>query len=232
MVVDRKSEEGCDNSSGVKKMARYTGPKCRLCRREGEKLFLKSERCRTGNKCPFDNPRKMRSYPPGEHGYMRRRVTDYRVQLREKQKVKTIYGILERQFRRYFYIADKQEGMTGENLLRILERRLDNIVFRSGFALTRDMARQIVGHGHILVNHKKVNIPSYLVDEGDVVSIKEDMRKNSGIIRSMELFPQPQVSWLLRREGKFEVKIDHLPDRDEMPVSVDEHLIVEFYSKV
>lgn len=213
-------------------MARYIGPKCRLCRREGEKLFLKSERCRTGNKCPFDNPNRMRSYPPGEHGFVRRRDSDYRIQLREKQKVKTIYGILERQFRKYFSMADRQEGMTGENLLRILERRLDNVVFRAGFALTRDMARQLVNHGHIMVNEKKVDIPSYLIEKDDVISVSDGMRKNPEILKALELFPQPQVQWIIRREGKLDAKIDHLPDRDDIPTNINEQLIVEFYSKV
>lgn len=213
-------------------MARYVGPKCRLCRREGEKLFLKGERCRTGNKCPFDNPSRVRSYPPGEHGYRRRRLSDYSIQLREKQKVKTIYGILEKQFRRYFEMADMQTGMTGENLLRLLERRLDNIVFRAGFALTRPMARQLVSHGHVFVNDKKTTIPSYLVDDGDVVKIKEKSRKNPEILKAMELFPQPQVPWIIRREGKFEAKVEDMPDRDDIPVKVNEQLVIEFYSKV
>jgi len=213
-------------------MARYREARCRLCRREGRKLFLKGERCLSGNKCPFDRQEKPRAYPPGDHGFRRPKYSDYGIQLREKQKVRRIYGVLERQFRRYFAIAEKKKGMTGENLLRLLELRLDNIVYRLGFAISRAQARQLVSHEHILVNGKKVNIPSYTVKEGDVISVKESSRNNTFIVRAMEVFPTPSVGWLIRDEGGFEGRVDHLPLREEIPVPVEEHLVVEYYSKV
>ncbi|HDM43556.1 MAG TPA: 30S ribosomal protein S4 [Firmicutes bacterium] len=213
-------------------MARYKDARCRLCRREGKKLFLKGERCLAGVKCPFDRQEKPKAYPPGDHGFRRTKYSNYGIQLREKQKVRRIYGVLEKQFRRYFSIAERRKGMTGENLLRILESRLDNIVYRLGFATSRAQARQLVSHGHILVNDKKVNIPSYLVKEGDVIAVKEKSRNHPFILRAMEIFPTPSVKWLVRKEGEFEGRVDHLPEREEIPVSVEEHLVVEFYSKV
>jgi small subunit ribosomal protein S4 len=213
-------------------MARYSEARCRLCRREGRKLFLKGERCLSGSKCPFDRQEKPRAYPPGDHGFRRPKYSDYGIQLREKQKVRRIYGVLERQFRRYFAIAERKKGMTGENLLRLLELRLDNIVYRFGFAISRAQARQLVSHEHIFVNGKKVNIPSYSVKEGDLVSVKQSSRNNPFIVRAMEVFPTPSVGWLVRNEGEFEGRVEHLPSREEIPVPVEEHLVVEFYSKV
>ena len=166
-------------------MARYTGASCRQCRRENLKLFLKGDRCYS-DKCSFER----RAYAPGQHGQMRfRKVSDYAVQLREKQKVKRIYGMLEGQFRRYFEMADAGKGVTGENLLMLLERRLDNTLFRLGFANSRNEARQVVRHSHIMVNGKKVNIPSYLVSVGDIITVKEKSKKNQSSMTALTLLP-------------------------------------------
>ncbi|ACL68905.1 30S ribosomal protein S4 [Halothermothrix orenii] len=208
-------------------MARYKGPVCRLCRREGEKLYLKGQRCYT-DKCAIDR----RSYPPGEHGRRRNKPTEYGMQLREKQKVKRIYGILEKQFKRYFDMAEKMPGVTGENFLSILERRLDNVVYRLGLATSRNEARQFVLHGHILVNGRKVNIPSYLVDEGDVISVKDSSRKSK---RFKEVFEFNEdltpPKWLSVNLEKAEGKVVAMPTREDIDYPVEEHLIVEFYSR-
>jgi len=214
-------------------MARYTGPRCKLCRREGEKMFLKGERCRVGNKCPFDRQQKPRAYPPGEHGLRRPKFSDYGIQMRQKQKMRRIYGILEKQFRRYFALAERQKGMTGENLLRILELRLDNTIYRLGFATSRAQARQLVRHGHILINGKHVDIPSYQVTLGDVVAIKEKSRQHQAVTNAMELFATGStVPWLKREANSFEGVVDHKPEREEIPTTVQEQLVVEFYSRV
>ena len=208
-------------------MARYRGPVCRLCRREGVKLFLKGDRCYT-DKCAMER----RPYPPGQHGQMRRKKTEYALLLREKQKLKRIYGVLEKQFRRYFEEAERQKGVTGENLLILLERRLDNVIYRMGFANSRNQARQLVRHGHVLVNGKKVDIPSYLVDVGDEIAIREKSREIPFIKEAMESVSRRGIpSWLEVDPDNFKGKVKALPTREEIAIPVQEQLIVEFYSK-
>ena len=209
-------------------MARYTGSSCRVCRREAVKLFLKGTRCST-DKCAFDK----RSYPPGQHGKGSRvKLSNYALQLREKQKVKKIYGILERQFRRYFSIASRSKAVTGEKLLELLERRLDNVVFRSCFASSRPQARQMVMHGHILVNNKKVDIPSYSIKAGDIITIKpkEDLVKN---VKDMveKLKDRLLVAWLEVDKEALKTKVARLPKRSDLGMDIQEQLIVELYSK-
>ena len=207
-------------------MARYTGPVCKLCRREGQKLFLKGERCYF--KCAFER----RSYPPGEHGQGREKQKDYGIRLREKQKIRRIYGILEKQFRRYFRLSEQQKGITGENLLRILESRLDNMVYRSGFASSRPEARQLVLHNHFTVGGRKVNIPSYLTEAGDVIQVREKSRSIERIERAMEAVQQRGVpEWLELDQDGMQVTITTLPTRDQVPESIEEQLVVELYSK-
>ena len=208
-------------------MARYTGSVCRLCRREATKLFLKGERCYT-EKCSFDR----RPYPPGQHGQGRMRPSNYRDQLREKQKVKRIYGILEKQFRLYFKKADRMKGVTGENLLGLLEKRLDSTVFRMGFASSRTEARQLVRHGHFRVNGRKVNIPSYQVRSGDVIDIKERSRKMARITTSLETSDRrPTVTWIEVDKKELQGTVKGVPVRDELTLPINEQLIVELYSK-
>ena len=209
-------------------MARYTGPKCKLCRREGEKLFLKGDRCYTP-KCAFER----RRYPPGVHGpTSRRKLSIYGMQLREKQKVKRIYGVLEAQFKKYFELARKMPGNTGQNLLTLLERRLDNVVYQLGFAESRAQARQFVRHGHIRVNGRKVDIPSYLVKEGDVISVKEKSRNIPAIVKSVEARDlQALPAWLSLDKEKFEGRVVRLPVRADITHPINERLIVELYSK-
>lgn len=208
-------------------MARYTGPVCRLCRREGTKLFLKGDRCYS-EKCAFDR----RPYAPGQHGQGRLRPSNYREQLREKQKVKRIYGLLERQFRLYFERADRMKGVTGENLLALLEQRLDNTVYRMGMATSRSEARQLVRHNHFLVNGRKVNIPSYQVRPGDIVEVKERSRKVARIGSALESAEsRPLLSWLdVDRKG-FKGTVKTAPVREEITLPINEQLIVELYSK-
>lgn len=208
-------------------MARYTGPSCRLCRREGIKLYLKGERCYTG-KCAIDR----RSYAPGQHGQARKKISEYGLQLREKQRAKRIYGLLETQFRNYFEKADRMPGITGENLLRLLERRLDNIVYRLGFASSRNEARQLVRHGHFTVNGRRVNIPSFQVRVGDVVAINEKSTESPRIKELIELAPNRGVpAWLERDLNTLSGKVVALPAREDIDVPVQEHLIVELYSR-
>ncbi|NLO96587.1 MAG: 30S ribosomal protein S4 [Peptococcaceae bacterium] len=209
-------------------MAKYTKPVCRLCRREGQKLFLKGDRCYT-NKCAIDR----RSYAPGMHGQNRgKKPTEFGIQLREKQKARRIYGVLERQFRGYFDKAARQKGMTGENLLRLLERRLDNVVYRLGFAASRAEARQFVTHGHITVNGKRVDIPSYLVRVGEVISIKE---KSRDIVRIKEMIDSLKdrsvPAWLSLDVNNVTGTVIKLPSREDIQVPIEEHLIVEKYSR-
>lgn len=207
-------------------MGRYIGPVCRLCRREGVKLFLKGEKCLT--KCVLDRRRK----PPGQHGELRRKQTEYGKRLREKQKLRRIYNVREEQFVRYFEMATKMPGNTGENFLQLLERRLDNVVYRLGFALSRNHARQLVVHGHITVNGQTVDIPSYLVDVGDVIAVKEDMRDNPDVQRAIEVRGDWTVpSWLSRDTNTLTGRVLSLPTRDQIDVPVDENLVVEFYSR-
>ena len=206
-------------------MARYTGAVCRQCRREGQKLFLKGERCYS-DKCAIDR----RNYVPGQHGQSRKKVSEYGLQLRAKQKAKRFYGVLESQFAKYYEMADRKAGMTGENLLRILESRLDNVVYRLGFASSRAEARQLVVHGHYTVNGKKVNIPSYLLKEGDVVSINEASRQSEKIKAVLEACgARPVPIWLDR--NTLEAKVTRLPNREDIDLDVEETLIVELYSK-
>lgn len=193
-------------------MARYTGPVCKLCRREGMKLFLKGDRCYT-DKCSFDR----RPYPPGQHGQRRMKFTEFGIRLREKQKVRRMYGMVEKQFRRYFTIADRQRGVTGENLLKLLESRLDNVVFRLGFAPTRSEARQTVLHRHVHVNGKSVNIPSYQVKPGDVVSIREKSRSKARIVSALEGVDRRGVpEWLELNKDAFAGTIKTEPNREEL----------------
>ncbi len=209
-------------------MARNIGAACRRCRRENLKLYLKGDRCYS-DKCSFER----RAFGPGQHGQARfRKVSDYAVQLREKQKVKSMYGMLEGQFRLTFKKADLQKGVTGENLLILLERRLDNTVFRLGFASSRNQARQLVRHNHILVNEKKVNIPSYLISANDVITLKEKSRANTLITDSLEAVARRGLpSWLELDKDKFKATIKALPNREEITMPIQEQLIVELYSK-
>ena len=209
-------------------MARYTGASCRTCRRENLKLFLKGDRCYS-DKCSFER----RSYSPGQHGQNRfRKVSDYAIQLREKQKVKHMYGMLEKQFRRYFHMADQAKGVTGENLLIMLERRLDNTVYRLGFASSRDQARQLIRHNHFTVNGKKINIPSYFVKVGDVITLKEKSRSNEIIKDNLEGAARRGVpSWIELDTGNFQGTVKALPNREEITLPIQEQLIVELYSK-
>jgi small subunit ribosomal protein S4 len=209
-------------------MARYIGPVCRMCRREGMKLFLKGERCYT-DKCAIEK----RNVPPGQHGRARKaKMAGYGVQLREKQKVKRTYGVLESQFRRYFEAADRQKGVTGELLLQMLERRLDNVVYRLGFATSRPQARQLVRHGHFRVNGKKVDIPSYQVRMGDTVALKSGSGENPSIQHAMEEVKGRGIpEWLLFDSAALSGRISSLPTREQINLPVQEQLIVELYSK-
>lgn len=209
-------------------MARYIGPVCRLCRREGIKLFLKGERCYT-DKCAIEK----RNTPPGQHGRARKaKMVGYGVQLREKQKVKRTYGVLENQFRRYFEAADRQKGITGELLLQMLERRLDNVVYRLGFATSRAQARQLVRHGHFNVNGKKVDIPSYSVRQGDVIAVRQASAENTTIQHAMEEVKGRGIpDWLLLDAAAFAGRISQLPTREQINLPAQEQLIVELYSK-
>lgn len=209
-------------------MARYTGAVCRLCRREGLKLFLKGERCYT-EKCAINK----RSFAPGQHGQARmRKASEYGLQLREKQKVRRFYGVLESQFSDYFVMAEKKAGMTGENLLTICESRLDNVIYRLGFAMSRPEARQLVRHGHFTVNGKKVDIPSFLVKEGDVIAIAQkslSSEKIKGILEANATRPVPK--WLDLDRDNHQAKVVTLAARDDIDLAIQEHLIVELYSK-
>ena len=208
-------------------MARYTGPDCRRCRREKMKLFLKGSKCESP-KCPIE----IRPYPPGEHGRGRTKESEYLLQKREKQKCARIYGILEKQFRGYYEEANKKTGKTGENLLRILESRLDNVVYRAGFAKSRDMARQVVKHGHVIVNGKKVDIPSYRVSDNDIVEIREKSRGLTPfVVAKAEAGERPVPPWLEVISSQMRVLVHTLPTRAIIDTPVQEQLIVELYSK-
>ena len=208
-------------------MARYTDSVCRLCRREGQKLFLKGERCYS-EKCALVR----RNYAPGQHGQGRKKLSEYGVQLREKQKARRYYGILEGQFRHYFELAEKKQGITGENLLSILETRLDNVAYRLGIGTSRAESRQLVRHGHVLVNGKKVNIPSFLVSVGDVITLKEASRGSEKIKAVLEATSGRAVpKWLDYNRDTFEAKVIAAPARDDIDLEIAEHLIVELYSK-
>ncbi len=208
-------------------MARYTESVCRICRREGQKLFLKGDRCYT-DKCAITR----RAYAPGQHGQGRRKLSEYGTQLREKQKVRRAYGVLEGQFRHYFEMANKKEGVTGENLLTILESRLDNVVYKLGLAVSRPEARQLVSHAHFTVNGKKVNIPSYLVKPGDVIAVREKSRnsvKFESVLASTESRIVPK--WLDMNRDTMEGRVIALAEREDIDLPIEEHLIVELYSK-
>jgi small subunit ribosomal protein S4 len=208
-------------------LARYRGSLCRLCRSEGLKLFLKGDRCYS-DKCAFER----RGYAPGEHGQSRRKRTDYGVQLREKQKLKRMYGLLERQFRGYFAKADKKQGVTGTNLLIFLERRLDNMVYRLGLANSRNEARQLIKHDHFLVNGKRVNIPSYLVTVGDQIRVKEKGRKVSRILEAVDTVARRGIpQWLELDKDNFTGTVKRFPSREELTMPIQEQLVVELYSK-
>ena len=213
-------------------MARYTGPVCKLCRREGEKLFLKGARC-LSPKCSFER----RSYPPGQHGkdaqFRRGRASDYALQLREKQKARRVYGILERQFRRYFREALRRPGLTGSNLLAILETRLDNVVYRLGWAESRNHARQLVQHGHIVVNGRRTNIPSYLVVPGDVITVREGSQKRTYFkeLRSIIDDRPAPPEWLNMDAAAMQGTVVRIPERRDIDLPLNEQLIVEYYSR-
>jgi small subunit ribosomal protein S4 len=208
-------------------LARYTGPDCRLCRRERQKLFLKGSRCE-GPKCAIER----RPYPPGEHGRGRIKESEYMLQLREKQKARRIYGVLEAQFVNYYKEAARRKGITGETLLQLLETRLDNVVYRAGLARSRSQARQLVRHSHVQVNGKKVNIPSYSVRAGDVIQVKEKSRSNLHVHESIQLQTgRPTPGWMELNAGEAKAIITQLPTRDQVEVPIQEQLIVELYSK-
>jgi small subunit ribosomal protein S4 len=209
-------------------MARYIGPVCRLCRREGMKLFLKGERCYT-EKCAIEK----RNFVPGQHGRTRKaKIVGYGVQLREKQKVKRIYGVLEDQFRRYFEQAERTRGITGVTLLQLLERRLDNVVYRLGFATSRPAARQLVRHGHFTVNGRKVDIPSFSVKVGDVVALRASSHKNEKVVHALEeVKGRGMPDWMSFDGGAMSAKVNSIPTREQINLPVQEQLIVELYSK-
>ena len=208
-------------------MARYTGPSCRLCRRENMELYLKGDRCYT-DKCAI----KRRNYPPGQHGQARVKISSYGVQLREKQKVRRIYGLLEKQFRSYFAEADRLKGVTGENLLTLLERRLDNVVYRLGFASSRTESRQLVRHGHFTLNSRKVNIPSIQLKSGDLIELREKSKKIASINDSLEAVVRRGIpQWLELDRDTFKGTLKGLPIREDITTPIQEQLIVELYSK-
>ena len=208
-------------------MARYTGADCRLCRREKMKLFLKGSKCESP-KCPIE----IRPYPPGEHGRGRTKDSEYLLQLREKQKTRRVYGVLEKQFRGYYEEANRKTGKTGEVLLQILESRLDNVVYRAGFAPSRDAARQLVRHGHFLVNGRKVDIPSYRVGGGDIVDVREKSRELTPFVIARELAgSRPVPAWIEVLTNRMRILVHSLPARQVIDTPVQEQLIVELYSK-
>jgi len=208
-------------------MARYTGASCKLCRREGQKLFLKGERCYS-NKCAIGR----RPYAPGQHGAMKKKLSEYGIQLREKQKAKRFYGVLESQFRKYFEMANRKKGITGENLLQLLESRLDNVVYRMGFGTTRAEARQLVTHGHFEVNGRKVNIPSYIVKAGDAIEVSEKGKKSVRFREILDVTGSKVVpKWLEVDQENLKGKVVALPSREDIDLNIQEHLIVELYSK-
>lgn len=213
-------------------MARYTGPVCKLCRREGEKLYLKGERCMSP-KCPFE---KDRGYPPGDHGrlahFRRRRTSDYSRQLREKQKIRRIYGVLERQFRRYFHEAERRPGLTGENLLILLESRLDNVIYRLGFADSRAQARQLVQHGHFVVNGRRTNIPSYIVRPQDRIGVRDGSRRRVYFKERSQLLDEGGVpNWLSLDSSTMVARVLQSPAREDIAPDLNEQLVVEYYSR-
>ena len=208
-------------------MSRYKDEQCRICRREGQKLFLKGSRCYS-DKCSVTR----RNYAPGDHGQKNKKLSEYGTQLREKQKTKAFYGVGEKQFRTYFEMAENKKGITGEQLLQILESRIDNVVYRAGFGASRAQARQLVNHGHFEVNGKKVDIASYLVKPGDVIAVRENKKDNKTIKENVEAnHLKPVPDWIEKDDEKLQAKIVRLATREEVDIPVEEHLIVELYSK-
>ena len=208
-------------------MARYTDEQCRICRREGQKLFLKGSRCYS-DKCSISR----RNYAPGQHGQKRAKLSEYGTQLREKQKTKSYYGVGEKQFRGYFEMASNKKGITGENLLQILESRLDNVVYRLGFGASRAQARQLVNHGQFAVNGQRVDIPSYLVKAGDVITVRENKKENGAIKANIEAnSARPVPAWMELNNETLSGKVVRLASREDVDIPVEEHLIVELYSK-
>ena len=208
-------------------MARYKDEQCRICRREGQKLFLKGSRCYS-DKCSVTR----RNYAPGDHGQKNKKLSEYGTQLREKQKTKAFYGVGEKQFRKYFEMAENKKGITGEQLLQILESRIDNVVYRAGFGASRAQARQLVNHGHFEVNGKKVDIASYLVKPGDVIAVRENKKDNKTIKENVEAnHLKPVPDWIEKDDEKLQAKIVRLATREEVDIPVEEHLIVELYAK-
>ncbi|RKZ00197.1 MAG: 30S ribosomal protein S4 [Ignavibacteriae bacterium] len=208
-------------------MARYTGSVCKLCRRERQKLFLKGQKCFT-EKCPIET----KNYPPGEHGLNRRaKVSEYGIQLREKQKIKRIYGLLETQFRNYFDKANKQKGITGENLVKLLESRFDNVIYRLGFAASRKQARQLIRHRHFMINDRLVDIPSYSLSAGDVLKLKEKSKKLDTIHSSLKRVKDSTYSWLTVDKANLLGTFVQVPEREDIPLNANEQLVVELYSK-
>jgi len=208
-------------------MARHIDSVCKLCRREKQKLFLKGQKCYT-EKCPIES----RNYAPGQHGLSRRaKISEYGVQLREKQKIKRMYGLLETQFRNYFEKAIKQKGITGENLIKLLERRLDNVVFRLGFAASRSQARQLIKHRHLMVNDRLVDIPSYLVSQGDIVKVREKSKKLDAIHNSLKRVKESTYPWLTVDKATLTGTFLQVPERADVPLNANEQLVVELYSK-
>ena len=208
-------------------MARYTGPDCKICRRENQKLFLKGDRCMT-EKCAFER----RPYPPGQHGHGRIKFSEYALQLREKQKLKRTYGLQEGQFHGYFVKAEKMKGVTGSNLLSLLERRLDNVVYRSGFASSRTQARLMVRHGHLLINGKRVTIPSYLIRKGEVLTVSEKGKKQVQFLAANESAKSKETpNWIEVDRDQFKTMIKAIPVRDDITMPIEEQMVVELYSK-
>ena len=208
-------------------MARYTGSVCKLCRRERQKLFLKGQKCFT-EKCPIET----KNYPPGEHGLNRRaKVSEYGIQLREKQKIKRMYGLLETQFRNYFDKANKQKGITGENLVKLLESRFDNVIYRLGFAASRKQARQLVRHRHFLINDRLVDIPSYSLSAGDVLKLRDKSKKLDTIHSSLKRVKDSTYSWLTVDKANLLGTFVQVPEREDIPLNANEQLVVELYSK-
>ena len=208
-------------------MARYTDSVCKLCRRERQKLFLKGQKCFT-EKCPIET----KNYPPGQHGLNRRsKVSEYGIQLREKQKIKRIYGLLETQFRNYFDKANKQKGITGENLVKLLESRFDNVIYRLGFAASRKQARQLIRHRHFMINDRLVDIPSYTLSAGDVLKLREKSKKMDTIHNSLKRVKDSTYSWLTVDKANLLGTFVQVPEREEIPLNANEQLVVELYSK-
>jgi small subunit ribosomal protein S4 len=208
-------------------MARYTGSVCKLCRRERQKLFLKGQKCFT-EKCPIET----KNYPPGEHGLNRRtKVSEYGIQLREKQKIKRIYGLLETQFRNYFNKANKQKGITGENLVKLLESRFDNVIYRLGFAASRKQARQLIRHRHFMINDRLVDIPSYSLSAGDVLKLRDKSKKLDTIHSSLKRVKDSTYSWLTVDKANLLGTFVQVPEREDIPLNANEQLVVELYSK-